>query len=78
MRSPASPTPEAEALSQSLGLTVALTVALILGPIPSSNPNQVAYNLLVEYSGGWLHSGYHIELGLGEESHALLGDYVQA
>ena len=38
---------------------------------------SVAYNLLVEYSDGWLHSGYHIELGLGEESHKLLGDYVQ-
>ena len=39
---------------------------------------SVAYNLLVEYAGGWLHSGYHIELGLGDESHALMGTNVQA
>ena len=43
----------------------------------SPDPNQVAYNVLVEYAGGWLHSGYHIELGLADESHALMGTDVQ-
>ena len=33
--------------------------------------------MLVEYADGWLHSGYHIELGLNEESHALMGTDVQ-